>query len=462
MILQALAKYYENLAEEEKVPKPGWCSAKVSYQIDLSEEGDVKGIISLKTEEERGKKTVQVPQVLLVPEMVTRSSGVSANFLCDNAKYLLGISQETDEKNKKRVKECFDAARERHLSILSQIKSTMAKAVCLFFEKWNPEEAMEHPEIRENWEEITDGSNLIFGMGMDYAQDDADVKKAWDIHNSGESKDVQGICLVTGERAEIARIHRGIKGVPGAQSSGAALVSFNAPAFESYGKEQSYNAPVGMYGEFAYTTALNYLLSDRTYSLQIGDTMVVFWAESAEIDYQAVFMGCMDSPTDNQEELKSLFKRIQLGQPIIYQGNELDPEQRFYVLGLAPNAARLSVRFFYENSFGNILKNAIAYGDAGSEITVQAAKGVENVVVTFVNRGAEIPKHQLEHIFEKFYRSDSARSTDTGNAGLGLAIAKEIVTLHGGEIWAVSNKEDTKFIVKLPILCHCDFGSEDV
>lgn len=112
--------------------------------------------------------------------------------------------------------------------------------------------------------------------------------------------------------------------------------------------------------------------------------------------------------------------------------------------------------------FGNILKNAIAYGDAGSEITVQAAKGVENVVVTFVNRGAEIPKHQLEHIFEKFYRSDSARSTDTGNAGLGLAIAKEIVTLHGGEIWAVSNKEDTKFIVKLPILCHCDFGSEDV
>ena len=120
----------------------------------------------------------------------------------------------------------------------------MAKAVCLFFEKWNPEEAMEHPEIRDNWEEITDGSNLIFGMDMDYAQDDTEVKVAWDSHNSGESKDVQGICLVMGERAEIARIHRGIKGVPGAQSSGAALVSFNAPAFESYGKEQSYNAPV--------------------------------------------------------------------------------------------------------------------------------------------------------------------------------------------------------------------------
>ena len=143
---------------------------KSILSINLSEEGDVKGISCLKTEEERGKKTVQVPQVFLVPEMVTRSSGVSANFLCDNAKYLLGISQETDEKSKKRAKECFDAARERHLSILAPGKSTMAKAVYLFFEKWNPEEAMEHPEIRDNWEEITDGSNLIFGMDMDYAQ----------------------------------------------------------------------------------------------------------------------------------------------------------------------------------------------------------------------------------------------------------------------------------------------------
>lgn len=98
MILQALVKHYENLVEEEKVSKQGWCSAKVSYEIELSKEGEIKNIICLKIEEERGKKTVIRPQNLLVPEMVTRSSGVSANFLCDNAKYLLGISQEKDEK----------------------------------------------------------------------------------------------------------------------------------------------------------------------------------------------------------------------------------------------------------------------------------------------------------------------------------------------------------------------------
>ena len=357
MILQALVKHYENLVEEEKVSKQGWCSAKVSYEIELSKEGEIKNIICLKIEEERGKKTVIRPQNLLVPEMVTRSSGVSANFLCDNAKYLLGISQEKDEKNKKRAEECFLAARDKHLSLLNHAEGEMAKAICLFFQKWKPAKAMEYPKISENWEDITDGGNLIFGMGTHYAQDDMQIKRIWDNRKMEINQEAKGICLVTGEQEEISRIHRGIKGVPGAQSSGAALVSFNAPSFESYGKEQSYNAPVGKYAEFAYTTALNYLLSDRKYSLQIGDTMVVFWAESGKTDYQDAFLECMEPPIDNQEELKGLFERIQEGKPIIIKGNELNPEQRFFILGLAPNAARLSVRFFYENSFGKILTN---------------------------------------------------------------------------------------------------------
>ena len=357
MILQALVKHYENLVEEEKVSKQGWCSVKVSYEIELSKEGEIKNIICLKIEEERGKKTVIRPQNLLVPEMVTRSSGVSANFLCDNAKYLLGISQEKDEKDKKRAEECFLAARDKHLSLLNHAEGEMAKAICLFFQNWKPEKAMEYPKISENWEDITDGGNLIFGMGTHYAQDDMQIKRIWDNRKMEINQEAKGICLVTGEQEEISRIHRGIKGVPGAQSSGAALVSFNAPSFESYGKEQSYNAPVGKYAEFAYTTALNYLLSDRKNSLQIGDTMVVFWAESGKTDYQDAFLECMEPPVDNQEELKGLFERIQEGKPIIIKGNELNPEQRFYILGLAPNAARLSVRFFYENSFGKILKN---------------------------------------------------------------------------------------------------------
>ena len=139
----------------------------------------------------------------------------------------------------------------------------MAHAICLFFETWDPEEAEQDPVIREKWQEVTDGGNLIFVMGMDYAQEDPWIREAWEKSLERMGTGTQGVCLVTGERTEIARIHRGIKGVPGAQSSGAALVSFNAPSFESYGKEQSYNAPVGKYAEFAYTTALNYLLDAK-------------------------------------------------------------------------------------------------------------------------------------------------------------------------------------------------------
>ena len=146
MILQALVKHYENLVEEEKVSKRGWCSAKVSYEIELSKEGAVQNIICLKEEVERGKKKVIIPPNLSVPEMVTRSSGVAANFLCDNAKYLLGISQQNDEKNKKRAEECFLAAKEKHLFLLSDVESEMAKAICLFFQNWKPENAMEYQD----------------------------------------------------------------------------------------------------------------------------------------------------------------------------------------------------------------------------------------------------------------------------------------------------------------------------
>lgn len=354
MILQALVQHYENLAGQDKVSKPGWCHAKVSYLIDLKEDGTIKEIIPLKREEERGKKKVWISETLCVPEMVTRSSGVSANFLCDNAKYFLGIDADGTGQ---RVIECFQAAKARHLSILKDSESMMAKAICKYFEHWNPETAQENPVVKEHWEELNDGGNLIFGMGGHYAQDDEQIKRIWEKQQEQKEEGQVGTCLVTGQKTKIARIHRGIKGVPGAQSSGAALVSFNAPAFESYGKEQSYNAPVGQYAEFAYTTALNYLLNQREYRFPMGDSMVVFWAESGEQEYQRIFFSSLDPQPDNQEQIRKVFENLKRGIWVDLEDINLDMNQKFYILCLAPNAARLSVRFFYQNSFGNILKN---------------------------------------------------------------------------------------------------------
>ena len=349
MILQALVEYYENLLEQGEVAKAGWCQAKVSHMIELNENGTIKGIISLKQEEDRGKKKVLTAQPRSVPEMVIRSSGISANFLCDNAKYMLGIDANG---TKPRIMDCFLAAKDKHVSILDKGKGVMAKAVCAYFRNWNPENAKENPILKEYWEELNEGGNIIFGMRALEAQDDDEIKSLWEEARNTESNEQQGICLVTGQKTDISRIHKGIKGVPGAQTSGAALVSFNAPAFESYGKEQSYNAPVGKYAEFAYTTALNYLLGQREYCFPLGDSMVVFWAESGKEEYQKTFMSLMNPQADNQEEMKKLF-----GIRVNLEDIQLNLEQKFYILCLAPNAARLSVRFFHQNSFGNIIEN---------------------------------------------------------------------------------------------------------
>lgn len=354
MILHALVDYYEALLKNEKAAKPGWCRAKTAFALNLDADGGLKGVITIKQETERGKKTVWVPSYRMVPQMVARSSGVSANFLCDNSKYILGIDAQGSGK---RVQECFEAAREKHLKILEFTESKLAKAIKSFFLTWNPEEAKENDKLQEVWEEITDGSNLIFTMDGGEAQDDEAICAAWQRFLEQGEAGTKGICLVTGRSDEIARIHTTIKGVQGAQSSGAALVSFNAPAFESYEKEQSYNAPVGKYAAFAYTTALNYLLSQKEYVFQFGDTTVVFWAENGEEIYQDVFGWSIEPQEDNQEKIKSVFQNLKEQRAVDVDGIQLDENQKFYILGLAPNAARLSVRFFYENSFGNVLKN---------------------------------------------------------------------------------------------------------
>lgn len=354
MILQALVQYYESLAKLNKVSKPGWCEAKVSHAIELNEDGTIKGILYRKIEEERGKKMVWLPSRLQVPEMVSRSSGVSANFLCDNAKYFLGIE---NEGTNPRVMECFQAAKKRHLEILQNAEGIMARAVCRYFENWNPEKAKENPAVKECWEELNEGGNIIFCMKAKDAQDDDEIKELWEMQLTQEKEGKTGICLVTGKEAEIARTHRGIRGFPGAQSSGAMLVSFNAPAFESYGKEQSYNAPVGKYAEFAYTTALNYLLNQREYCFSLGDSMILFWAESGEEKYQRTFGSFIKAKIDNQQEMKKVFGNLAKGIWVDLEDIQLNPEQNFCILCLAPNAARLSVRFFYQNSYGNILKN---------------------------------------------------------------------------------------------------------
>ena len=357
MILQALTQYYEDLLARGEIDAPGWAPAKISYALCLDEDGQLTQVVPTMEEVPKGKKTVSQPQSKPLPAPVKRASNIASNFLWDNSSYLLGI----DQKGKpERSCECFAAAARLHHEILDGVDSPVARAILAFFDTWNVENAAEHPALAGQLDEITAGGNLLFRVNEAYPQEDAAIREAWQRRQSDRDKDaVEMQCLVTGREDEIAKVHPAIKGVRDAQSSGAALVSFNAPAFCSYGHEQNFNAPVGKYAAFAYTAALNHLLADKNQVQQIGDTTVVCWAEGADpvcqsLAVAAIFGG--EAPgglTDNA--LRTTLRRLAHGEPC----DELavDPNRTFYILGLAPNAARLSVRFFLRDSFGVLMRN---------------------------------------------------------------------------------------------------------
>ena len=355
MILQALARYYEDLLSRGEIDAPGWTPAKISYALCLNEKGRLTQVVPTMEEVSKGKKTVLQPQVFPLPAAVKRTVGIDSNFLWDNSTYLLGV----DQKGKpERSRDCFAAAAQKHHAVLDGIDSSIARAILAFFDTWQPSQAAEHSALAGLLEEVTAGANLLFRVDGCYPQKDVAIREAWQSYRESSNPDaVRMQCLVTGREDEITATHPAIKGVRDAQSSGAALVSFNAPAFCSYGREQNFNAPVGKYAAFAYTAALNHLLADRNNVQLIGDTTVVCWAEGADPAYQSfamtAFFGAESGLSDN--DLRAALKRLADGLPCDDLG--IDPERPFYILGLAPNAARLSVRFFLRDSFSRLMKN---------------------------------------------------------------------------------------------------------
>ena len=359
MILQALTRYYEDLLQRGEIAAPGWGPAKISFTLCLDKDGQVTQVIPTMEEVVMGKKTVLRPQEKELPVGEDRSSNVAANFLWDNSGYILGIDQKG---NPKRSEKYFLAAKELHHAVLDGVNSPVASAILSFFDTWQPEKAAEHPALANSIEAITSGGNLFFRIDGIYPQKDNAICAAWQQYWEKPGEDTMRMqCLATGlSNQEIARTHPKVKGSSkdGFQTMGNTLVSFNNDSESSYGHEQSYNAPVGKYAAFAYTAALNHLLADRNNVQVIGDTTIVCWAEGAEPVYQDLFMSFISdnmpsSISDN--DLRAALRDLAKGLPCNDLG--VDPNRTFYILGLAPNAARLSVRFFLRDSFGKLMRN---------------------------------------------------------------------------------------------------------
>lgn len=332
MILQALCDYYERKPD---LPRLGFETKAIPFVIEVNSAGKLVQIEDTRTLE--GKK--KIARNFLVPQGVKKTSGIAANPLWDTAEYMLGV---TSTGKPERVQEQHVAFRVKLDALADKSGDAGLNAVRAFLQ--SPEKArLENDPL---WPEIMEANPVMtFRLNGDLELVCQRPAVSAALGNTGTAAE-QITCLISGEQGDFERLHTAIKGVWGAQTSGANIVSFNKDAFNSFGKEQGGNAPVGKHAAFAYTTALNFLLSkESTQRIQVGDASTVFWSEK-HTDLEDSFADFFDEPPKDDpakqtRAIEALFKAPQTGTP-----NDEGGKTRFFVLGLAPNAARISVRFW--------------------------------------------------------------------------------------------------------------------
>lgn len=360
MILKRLVELYDRLVADPKtsgaLPMAGYSLQKCGFCVDLKPDGTLIQFKDLRVESDNGKK--QLPRQLLVPGQAKPSgSGLNPCFLWDNAAYMLGFKP--DDPKPDRTKAAFEAFRDKHLELESEIDDPAYKAICAFLRNWSPEKTSEHADLAN----LTAGCFGVFMIAghQQFVHQSKGVVAYWEAQQgvSGGDSSESGWCLVTGKQQKIARLHEPkIKGVWGTQSAGALLVSFNDDAYESFGKEQGDNAPVSEGATFKYTNALNYLLNRRDRRIGLGDATVVFWADQPTLleDAAAAIFGDWNPPVQNvpaedkarTEQVHLLMDQLRQGQASVDAMNS-ESNIPFYILGLSPNASRISIRFWIQS-----------------------------------------------------------------------------------------------------------------
>ena len=356
MILQRLAEHYDRIVaaggDQARLAPPGSSLQKISFCVVLETDGRLN---TFRSEQQPSGKSF-VATMMVVPGAGKPSGqGINPCFLWDNPAYLLGWSADPEKAERARL--TFAAFRDRHLALEGELNHPVFSAVCAFLRNWTPEQAEEHAEVL---------TQIATNFGVFRVAGEA--RYVHQLFPKAPAKDetrkigdeAYGICLVSGERDEIARLHEPkIKGVAGAQSAGALLVSFNAPSYESYGKSQSFNAPVGVGTTFRYANALNHLLNQRDRRVSLGDSTVVYWADHAghalekslsSFFEDAAFVDDLAGPEEDKQRLqeaRDLMMALRDGTTVPRKEHD-DAGTRFFLLGLSPNASRLSIRLWVE------------------------------------------------------------------------------------------------------------------
>lgn len=352
MYLTELYRFYERMTQDPQsgMPPEGMSAEAIHFALVIGEDGSLKGVHDLR--DSKGK-----PLRRFVPAAVKRTSTkVLPNFLWDNTGYVLGVDGKGNPAFTARKYESF---RTFHRQLCAASPDRHARALLAFFDRWTPEQ---FGSIGER-EALLD-SNVVFQLegDTDFLHQQPSLYSLWQDSLAVQDACAQGQCLITGQQGPVLKVHPAIRNVPGAKVE-AALISFNCNSFQSFGKEQSENAPVSPRAARGYTTALNYLLQkEHKQVVRLGEDSIVFWTDRAcaeESLIGALFDG-LDATEQTQDnallhKVRSLLTAMACGRPVS-EDDGIDTSVRFFVLGLAPNAARLGVRLWVTDTFGNLLQ----------------------------------------------------------------------------------------------------------
>ena len=370
MILHALTQYYQRKAKSDGGVAPeGFENKEIPFIIVIDKQG--KFIQLEDTRELKNKK--KVARTFLVPHSVKRSSTkVVSNTLWDNYGYVLGyVADKNPEFVQNQHKSFIDKVNEFKKKLPNDMGiAAVAEFLASAEEKGKVMQAA-------NWAECAKvkGCNLSFRLvdeAVDLVCQSKVVREYVSQANQTQSNNVQkGICLVTGKPASIALLHNDIKGIEKfengsyKQAKPAPLISANLDSFKSYGKGKNKDNglmyPIGEQAMFEYTTALNTLLASEN-RFRIGDVTAICWsAKPTPLEESLASLingGGKDNPDAHIDAVKSLYKSL-------YNGKYTEPDgkEKFYLLGLSPNSARIVVRFWHETTVATLSESIAAWYD---------------------------------------------------------------------------------------------------
>lgn len=341
MIIPALIDYYDRLQRDpdSDIAPFGFSRQLFSFEVVLSKGGANAEICDARLP---GDDRPMLRPLVVPGQSKPSGSGMNPCLLWDNAQYMLAFKP--DDPKPERTAQAFEAFRDKHITLGDEIDDDAFAAVCRFLSSWTPKRA---EGLVEKAEFLSRFGVFRIAGEQGYVHERPAVLAWWQGQVAGPGGEKEAPSLVNGRVGPVARLHEPkIKNIRDAQSSGATIVSFNQDSFESYGKSQGTNSPLGVEEAFKYCTALNRLTGDPKRRVVIGDTTVVFWTES-QSGFEDHFLAHLTNRTGGEDtatlaETRGTLAAIARGRPI----GEIDPETRFFVLGLAPNAARLSVRIW--------------------------------------------------------------------------------------------------------------------